>query len=528
MAFRGYLALNGVEIANSSRVIGHLGQDVPVSDVGLLTGLVSGPTFVEDPPGSGLYLPLDLVEDPPSSGLYDPGDMQDDPDGSGLYPMGGDCAPVEVSPGLFEIPSSSSLIQSPYLTGRFYTPPDGSRRYGRGLVLVGDACWEAAMNCGGCLTRIPYDDSWPGLRAHLVDPIYRPELAPWYTTRAPESAEFTGIWVLKIDGLDTTPVQRQITQLVGAGAVAGKHRDASRTLRFEALLLACTNVGLEYGLDWLTCRLRETTDTSNARLQYYAAHPGNSTVDPDSLRREARGVVLTQSPEIAEAFNPSGRPNQQATMYRVTWEMAVLSPYVYMPSIDLDVEWDSVTVEPIEWVHAADCAEPAFCEDMPVLWSAECTPQTIEVVSTPPPSCGGCMPVCEVDTYRYTPPLFDYPVRCRETAVNMTITNVGPRPLTLQGAWQVCNGDERCDNDQFPIQISGLPPTASVTLDSVTGRFWAEVDGKRRRPVGIVGTKTGAPWRPVIIDRETCWQFVVTAPGDVDFEVTMSLADREP
>lgn len=522
MAFRGYWALDGVEIANSSRVVAHLGTKVPTSDVGVLTGFTEGVGLEEDPPGSGLYVPVDppvSEDDPPDGDLYDPGDLEGY---GGLYLVEGDCALAAVSDGLLQVPPTSAPI------GNFYAPPDGSRRYGTGLVLVGDNCWTAMAMCGGCRSHISYDDSWPGLREYLLDPTYRPELAPWYSTRAPESAEFTGIWVFDVKGGGPANVQRPITETTGSGSVAGPVRDASRVFQFDALLLACTNAGLEYGLSWLACQLRDTNLRTDSVLQFFTAHPSHTAADPATLIREAHGVVLTKAPEITQELSASSKRNQQATMYRVSWELTVTVPYLYLPPVNLDVEWDAITVSPIQWVHAADCKTPEKCAEMPVLFSTDCEPEQIELVVSPPPSCGGCMPVCAVEEYVYRVPTWDNFVRCRDTAVNIAVTNTGARPLTIQCYWRKCNSDDvGCEDNLFPLQVSGLVPSATLNLDAISGRYWAELDGIKRRPVGIVNTPNGAPWQPPVIDRGDCWEFVVVSPGDTDFDVSMVLADRE-
>lgn len=519
MTFRGFFELNGVEIANSSRVAAHIGATAPLSDVGVLTDPV-WPDWVEDPPGSGLYVPQGAETDPE---LYTVPDTTTS-DLDGLYPpAGGPCELTETSDGsgLYLIPATSAPVAA-----GLYSPPDGARLYDAGLYMVGD-CWDDSTLCGGCRQHVAYDDTWPGLPDLLGDTLYRPELAPWYSTRVPESAEFGGVWVLDVKGLDTTPVERSVTQLAGSGAAAGPYRDAARTVTFEAVMVACSNAGLTHGMQWLACQLRDTNTRTDSVLRYLAAHPSHSAVDPTTLVREVHGVVLTSGPTISEALAGGGRRNQQATMYRITWEMAVLHPYAYTPAVDVAVEWKSITTEPIEWVHAADCVEPETCDPMPVLFSTECEVERIEVVTSPPPSCGGCMPVCAVETHVFEVPTFTYPTRCRETAVSMTVTNTGAHPLTVNGFWRICGSDVRCDNDLWPIQITGLPPNSALVLDAVSGRYWAEYDNRRRRPVGILSTPTGAPWRPPIIDRGNCWEFVVVAPGDADFTVAMTLRDRE-
>ena len=251
MAFRGYFALNGTELVNSSRVIGHLGHDIPTSDLGVIVGIPPEPLLIESPPGSGFYLPGNRhVETPPGSQLYDVGVLEEWIS-SGLYP-GGDTYPghtvypgtedrglyLVVPSGAFEcqlVPASdysSGLFEMPATaeptTPGLYWPPDGSRRWGTGMILVGDMCWQEAEDCTSCSRAVEYDDSWPGLHDYLGDTIYRTELAPWHSTRQPESTEFTGIWVTKVDGLDGVRVDRPITEMIGSGGSAGPHRDATR------------------------------------------------------------------------------------------------------------------------------------------------------------------------------------------------------------------------------------------------------------------------------------------------------------
>lgn len=473
MAFRGWFALNTVEVANSSRVLAHLGRDIPVDDAIFGTPSTS----------------CGLVEDPER-------------------------------PGLWLIPSDSVQISE-----GMWSPPNGSRRFGPGLFVVGD-CWGPAAICSACQMDVGFDDTWDGLADFLEDGTYRPELAPWYSTELPESGEFGGVWVLDVSGLDVTPVSRQITETVGRGAVAGPHRDTARTITFDALLIGCSNAGVKFGLEWLTGLLRETTDNTSTKLRFLNAHPGGSAADAGDLVREVSGVVLTRAPEIKESIATGS--SRQATVYRVTWELTALDPYAYLPAVSFDVEWDQISRQPINWIHAADCSQPEVCVDMPVMFSTECVPEEIPRVQSPPPVCGGCLPVSGIDKYVFRVPTMDRPFRGRETAVTVTVRNTGDSSLSLQGFWRVCGADVRCEDNQWPLQVSGLPPGASLVLDGTTGRFWAEYDGRVRRPVGVVGTPNGAPWRPPVIDRQTCWDFIVQTAPEADFTVSMVLADREP
>lgn len=477
MAYRGLFTVNGREIANNARTAAHIGASVPDSDVGVL---------------------------------------MDESDTCGLVPS------VDYPNG-YEVPADAEFV-GPGL----FRPTNGMRRFGPGLIEVDDACWGPMQSCSsGCRSMISYDDSWTGTREFTSDNVYRPELAPWYVSEQPESAEFIGLWMLKVDGLDVTPVERTLTPLIGPGSVASPSRNPHRTVSFEALLMGCTHTGLVYGLRWLTCILLDTTYDARAKLGYLAAHPEYSAVDPASLMREANGLVLTKEPTITEEYVTGGKMHQQATMYRVRWEMATCSPFAWMPSQDLIVDWDEVVTQPINWIHRADCAKPESCLDMPVMYSTECVPEEIAVINTPPPVCGGCLPVGEIRHHTYRVPTMEEPFECRSTAVTTTIKNNSDRSLNLQAFWRVCGTDVRCEDNQWPLQVSGLPAGAELVLDGITARFWSNYDERVRQPIGVVGTPNGAPWRPPLIDRHTCWDFVVQTAIDADFEVTLTLSDRE-
>lgn len=530
-AFRGYFSLNGAELTNSSRVVAHLGAEVPTSDLGIITGIPTQPLLVESPPGSRLYLPGDTP--PLGGGYYDPAGFVEDPPGSGLYlvvpPGANECSlipdPTPGHEGLFLMPETAAPTQWEGL----YTPPDGARRFETGLLLIGDMCWQDVAPCRSCVRTLGYDDSWTGLQEYLSDPIYRVELAPWGSTRQPESFEFLGVWVTKVDGLGPVPVQRTVTEAIGNGGYAGPSRDTTRKVTFEALIIGCSHAGANFGLNWLTCRLRETIDSGDNVLRYMASHPDDTAATTDTLLREAHGVVMTQSPTLVSEQQGGNAEHRQADMYKVTWELTITAPYVYLPPIELTAAWDTIEAKAINWLHASDCPEPANCDPMPVLFSKTCVPEEIDVVVQPPPSCGGCMPVSGIEKYSFNVPSADFPQACKETAVNLQITNIGTTDLTIQGYWRFAGTDIRCEDGLFPFQINGLPVDATINLNSITGKYNATYKGRTHKARGIVGTPSGAPWRPTIIDRLTqAYEFVILAAPDSDFEVAMQLVDREP
>jgi hypothetical protein len=361
--FRGYFALNGQELVNSSRVVAHLGKVTPQYDFVL---------------GSQPNWTCDLVE-------------------------------YETDAGLYEIPiTSEELTNYPGL----FTPPDGSYIYSPGLLQMG-TCWQPDPLCGcNLMPWVAFDDTWTGLQAFLGDTIYRPELAPWYNVNIPQSGEFGGIWVMSVTGLGPTTSERPITEMVGSGGVAGPQRDSSRTITFSALLIACTSAGLQYGMEWLTCQLRDTNDNANSTLEFFAAHPGQSSANPALLQRELHNVVMTQAPTVSQQWNGSGYKNMAESVALVSFAVTALNPYSWFPALNLTVTWNTIAAESITWVPTVPvpnapppgCNLPSDCYTPPLM-STTCPPPVVTVTTDqPPPVCGGEFPVTGIVRYSYELP----------------------------------------------------------------------------------------------------------------------------
>lgn len=378
----------------------------------------------------------------------------------------------------------------------------------------------------GCYIDVGTDNSWPGLRAFLGQDPYVITNAPWYDPGIPQSKEFAGVWVTKVDGLDATPVQRDVAESIGAGGAAGPHRDKTRGVKFEALVIGCTNAGARFGLDRLQCALRATKVRGGLPLGYLTAHPGGSLVDPASLFRTVTGVVQTKEVTVTDWSGKSqGAAHRQATIWKVDWEMVATNPYAYSAPLVVPVEWVSTSTGGIEWMHAPDCTAPQDCDtDMPVMLNADCVPAQIDIPAMDIPTCGGCLPVCQVETRTWQLP--PGPTLCHESAVTVTVHNTGVVPVTVNMHWRPCGSAQVCDRTGW-LQVSGLPSGASAIADSVSGRPYTVQAGVTYRPVGIVSTPTGAPWQPTILDRHTCWELVAEHTPGADYHVELAVRDRE-
>jgi hypothetical protein len=374
--------------------------------------------------------------------------------------------------------------------------------------------------CASCRRLVvPYDDTWPGL-------VYAPE-PPWMNEAVPQSSEFAGVWVMDVRGLDGVPIQRDVTELVCSGAAAGPHRDNSRTIEFEALVVGCTNAGARFGLNWLNCQLRAATMAGGVEMNYYAAHPEEETVDPETLWRNVRSCVLTAPATVSEYSGKGGsNRHRQASVLRVVWSLTALNPYVFGPARTADVIWDAVEALPIEWVHAPDCESPLDCA-LPVLFAAGCEPQQINVTAAVPPLCSGCLPVCEIETRRWAMAA-DPGVQCWDSVMSTRITNTHPtEPLTAHFHWRPVGSTDICDR-VGEMSINGLAPYATAVADAVGGRPYVILDSQRVRQVGIVTGQSGAPWSPLSLDRSLPWELVAESEPGATYNVSVTSQEREP
>jgi hypothetical protein len=379
------------------------------------------------------------------------------------------------------------------------------------------------MDCA-CHIRVPYDDSWTGLRAAIGDAPYVLENAPWYNPSIPESAEFAGVWVLEVQGFDSVPWNRDVNDSICGGGVPSRPRPTARTLTFSALLVACTNAGARYGLQWLNCVLGQANALGGVDLEYYVAHPEDTAADPATLKRAMYGVVLTTSAATTENMGRGGgERHRAASIYRVEWELVATNPYAYSSSAVLTVTWDTVAEESITWAHAPDCSDTSSCS-LPTVYNADCLPPDIPISAAVIPTCGGCLPICSIERRTW-----ELPTQlgvCDDTVATVRVTNNGPDPLTVIMYWQPCGSTDQCERVS-PIQISGLPTANTVVADAVTGRPYVSVDNTPHRQVGIVSTPSGAPWRPVSLETMMCYELVAEAAPGSDYSVAVELRGRD-
>lgn len=158
-----------------------------------------------------------------------------------------------------------------------------------------------------CPCPVLFTDSAGGVLEYL-----RPDLdgAPWYDPDVPASAEFLGLLVTGIDGLESV-VTRAVVDRGSApgGAWLGVERLGPRPVTVKGTLVATTCVGLDYGRRWLAHTLAndpcDACDTYALELRTSCPTAITPPASDEGLKT-LYGVGLTDGPKRSGQVDEHG------------------------------------------------------------------------------------------------------------------------------------------------------------------------------------------------------------------------------
>lgn len=216
--------------------------------------------------------------------------------------------------------------------------------------------------------------------------------APWYDPDVPESADFTGLMVLDVEGLDTHPMQRTVTRSAAGSAALGPGRVLPRTITVTAVLLGATCCAVDYGRRWLAQALAGTAGAGCGGdcMTLYSCCPAEPPDDPEEFaarhRRTLRRVALTDGPRVIARHGTGctgrGGCSTGADILTVEFVLTAASPWAWgdpEPVLDIDVPTDDGT-ECIVWCVHRSINEPydPVCIEL----GDECPPGSVSVELT--------------------------------------------------------------------------------------------------------------------------------------------------
>lgn len=151
----------------------------------------------------------------------------------------------------------------------------------------------------------------PELHQVLGDDAYTsPEVdgAPWYVDAVPESGEFYGFCITRVQGIGESTTETSASALLTDGSVLAPPHAADREIRVRGLLVATTQEGLEYGAAWLLAAVDLSPcggylDCPDRSVVFYTAPP--RAEDPTYFRRTMYGVGTLSGLRTIREFSPS-------------------------------------------------------------------------------------------------------------------------------------------------------------------------------------------------------------------------------
>ncbi len=226
--------------------------------------------------------------------------------------------------------------------------------------------------------------------------------APWTDPDVSESFDFYGVFPLGIDGLENSTRTSTVVESLGVGGLAGLLRHTTKTVVFNAVLVAGTEAAAEYGMRWLrkallgdACGPSTGSSCFGADLCYLASRPevdalglAGNTPDEcmDPYRRSLRKVVFNNGPTLTGKRETV----DGGAVWQVTFTAVAGSPYevgAEVPVIEglldpeIEVPWAN-GVEPVGgaidldgyMADDSDCTPPVFAPVVDPLFPAIITP----------------------------------------------------------------------------------------------------------------------------------------------------------
>lgn len=393
-------------------------------------------------------------------------------------------------------------------------------------------------------TEIVTDDSWPLLpvwlgRTQVWDTPATDDDCPWFDYSQPASGQFAGVWPLRVDGLDSTPLERETMEGAVAGGGFGVKRTPPRKIEVEAVLVASTPAGLQYGLAWLGAALRGencSDDEAPRRLQFLeSAPPVVPEATPDETRaagderlRMIADVALTEAIKVDETFSPWSEEHRGACCAKVTFTLTAGVPWVWRNPIPL-----VANIRPRQGVAMRTIFENvgpggvlARCDtDNDLLVDPAAAPLSELPRPVSPNATIGIQPLASLRS-QWVLNAGRLPI-WSETLPTVTV-QTGPQPeRSLRFQWVtgiVGNSDDLACRSVGEAIVTYVPANAYLTLDAVTGRATVVTAGGEELDATPVTTgRWGGPWRPPVLRCSQAYTLVVDALTTVHPNVTVSV-----
>ena len=369
--------------------------------------------------------------------------------------------------------------------------------------------------------------------------------APWFDETVPASADFGGVLPTRIEGVDTTVSELQVSQGTGDGGSAGVLRLPTREVKVEAMLAARSSAGLSYGLRWLTRTLmggdceggeggpRDLVFLDHVPDYRQQEFPEQTRARGDAAARVLSMVVCTESPAVQDLMGRShlrGDTGPAAATVTFTLEAMVpriwRSPEVLAGPVGLsDGDVMATRFQPL----SDDGTCPTQClDDGGVLVDPSVGPLWALPRASSPSSSVGCQllssrrTVVRVDEGRIPP--------TGEMLPTLDVMT-GPQPerhlrFRWVRGWITDDSDEAVSCSTVgEAMVTYVPENSRLILDGRSGRATVSTpDGRTLDATPVTVGRAGAPWRPARMTCGAAYTLLVDSDVDVspDLRVTVT------
>jgi hypothetical protein len=275
--------------------------------------------------------------------------------------------------------------------------------------------------------------------------------APWYDSSDPASAEFLGLWIENMEGLDEPTETRTLAQRITTGSATSRQASPGREVVITATMFATSSEGMEFGQRWLSQILINPDECAGAKgsFVFRAACPPRAVgLDPNALLRYLVNVSLLKAPKYT-SIHADADSTCDAYFQGVTFTLGSETADVFgypLPGIGF-------TNQPLIYGSRQPCVTGACCDPLRdsgrFQWRSAYYPGLTGV---------GAVPVITIATAA-GPPLYRY----RITVISDTVGSGCVDQSPMSGTYQ-------CADPITQFEVNGMPPSGVLVLSGVDGQ----------------------------------------------------------
>lgn len=314
--------------------------------------------------------------------------------------------------------------------------------------------------------------------------------APWVTSD-PNSTEFYGAVPEKIEGLWDSTQTADVTELKQDGGVPGLRRNASREIRFTAVLYAKTDAALQYGIDWYIHALSggycPSVSVPYCEGEMLSVMPTMASMDAMApLARHIYDVKTLQSVKVTDVL-----PFRTARAKMIEFILFAGNPFIYRAGVLADRTLESAG-------FTSDYTEVNCDPESEAYEQLISDPAQGDIVRPPRPPM--VSPVNMPSSWRrntvvFTEEELDLP---GQSVFRIRVSSTGTlRMLRLRFYRE--ESTEVCDySGEFLITYK--PPREDLIIDGVSRKIWVERGGQHIPAGNLVIGSDGRPARWPVLD----------------------------